>query len=309
MPSPSTAEETLIEDDLDTPAEGAEDAPGSGTEADEDTLSEEGDGGIEASGEGEGGESEGQLVIGFEGEDEPEGQADAQRAPSSWVTELRKRDREKAARIRELERKLAAAAPSSAPVVGPEPTFEDCGNDPAVYRDKLSAWTARKAAADAEAKRQRDEQEAQARTWTQRLARVDAEEARLGVAGADDAREAFMSQLSDLQRAIIMHAYEDPQLTAKLRYAIGRSPTELARLAAIQDPTRFAVAIAELRQKMKTNRKGPAPKPETRVRPGTPGAGAGSAVDNQLERLRAEAERTRDQTKVIAYLAQKKKQG
>ena len=63
------------------------------------------------------------------------------RAPE-WVRELRKADREKARRIKELEAKLnAAAATETKPVaLGKKPTLEDCDYDSEEYENKLAGW-------------------------------------------------------------------------------------------------------------------------------------------------------------------------
>ena len=65
---------------------------------------------------------------------------------------------------------------------------------------------------------------------------------------------------------------------------------------------KFSFAVAKLETQLKvTNRK--APPPEKTVKTGT---GRASAVDSTLERLREEAAKTGDMTKVIAYKRQQR---
>jgi hypothetical protein len=85
---------------------------------------------------------------------------------------------------------------------------------------------------------------------------------------------------------------------------MGKSPAKAKELAAITDPVKFTFAIAKLEAQLKvTPRKAP-PAPEKQIRSigGVPMSGA---VDSTLERLRDEAAKTGDMTKVIAYKRQK----
>jgi hypothetical protein len=86
-------------------------------------------------------------------------------------------------------------------------------------------------------------------------------------------------------------------------YVLGKDPTKAKEFAAIKDPVKFAIAIGKLETKLKvTNRKAPPPPPTT-IRGN---ASISGTVDSHLERLRAEAERTGDYTKVHQYRQQKK---
>jgi hypothetical protein len=85
-------------------------------------------------------------------------------------------------------------------------------------------------------------------------------------------------------------------------YALGKNPKKAQELAAIKDPVKFAFAVAKLEKELKvTNRKG-SPCTRTHVRNWS----SFWAVDSTLERLREEAARTGNMTKVIQYKAQKR---
>jgi hypothetical protein len=73
------------------------------------------------------------------------------RAPE-WVRELRKTNREKERRIRELEAKLTATTTENKPVVtmGPKPKLEDHDYDADRYEQALDAWHERKRQHDLE---------------------------------------------------------------------------------------------------------------------------------------------------------------
>ena len=69
------------------------------------------------------------------------------------------------------------------------------------------------------------------------------------------------------------------------------------------DPVKFAFAVAKLETQLKVTNRKAAPPPESTVR----GTGRVSgAVDSTLERLRADAEKTGDYSKVMQYKRQKR---
>lgn len=313
MPNPT---DTELNDDQDDGAQagdaGQGDDAGSGAEEGGDDLVGDGaddagsQGGGSEDGDGADEEGDGQTVVSFGGDDTDDSEQADDRAPA-WVRDVRKQNRAQAREIHELKRKLAAVQPTTTVVVGVEPTLESCNGDIEKFKVEYAAYVKRKTDADVAAESARQAQENQAQQWRTRLASIDAEEGRLRLVGADEARDAFMTQLTPFQQAAVLQAFEDTKTSAMLRYALGHNATELTRVAQIQDPVRFVVAITELRQKMQTRKKGAQPPaPERRVRTGTPGAGAGGPLDNQLERLRAEADKTGDRSKVAAYLRKKK---
>jgi hypothetical protein len=86
-------------------------------------------------------------------------------------------------------------------------------------------------------------------------------------------------------------------------YALGKNLKKAKELSEITDPVKFAFAVAKLEKDLKVTNRKAAPPPEKIVS----GTGRSSgAVDSTLERLRAEAEKTGNMTKVIQYKAQKR---
>jgi hypothetical protein len=239
---------------------------------------------------------EGELHIGFDG-DEPEEEA-TNRAPD-WLRDLRKADREKAKRIRELEQRLEAATQPQKPQLGPKPTLESCEFDPEKYEAELTAWHERKLAVDQQAAKERQAAEESQKAWNARVAAYNAAKAQLPVSDFDDAEAAVQAEFDTVKQGIILHGAEKPE---QLMYALGKSPTKLKELASITDPIKFAFAVARLETKMKTTTRKPATAPEKPLRGS--GGSPGAAVDH-LERLRAEADRTGDRSKVVEYLRKK----
>lgn len=237
--------------------------------------------------------------------DEPEAEADdPQRAPE-WVRELRKSNREKDRRIRELEAKMAQAAPApQAIVVGEKPTMESCNFDDERFERELEAWHTRKREADEQRRTREQAEEQQRAQWQARIDAVKAAASSLKVSDQEDAAQSFEDIFSVMQQGIVIGGPEDPKASALLRYALGKNPKKAKELAAIKDPVKFAFAVAKLETQLKVTPRKSAPPPDTPVRSAVAGA---AAVDSQLARLQAEADRTGDRTLVAKYLRDKQR--
>jgi hypothetical protein len=85
-------------------------------------------------------------------------------------------------------------------------------------------------------------------------------------------------------------------------YALGKNPAKAKELAAVTSLSRFAVLAGRLETEVKTSKRASKPQPETSITGLAPGGITGS--DATLERLRAEAMRTGDLSKVTAYKRQ-----
>lgn len=239
------------------------------------------------------------VTIGDEPAPEPQDTAPA----PEWVRELRRVNREREREIKELRDKLAAkeATPPPATDPGKKPTLEDHDYDTEAYERELTAWYDRKRNADAEITRQLQTEQEQQKAWQAKLQGYAKAKTELRVPDYDDAEAVAQETFSVPQQSIIVAGAENPAL---LIYAMGRSPAKAKELAAITDPVKFTFAIAKLEAQLKvTPRKAP-PAPEKQIRSigGVPMSGA---VDSTLERLRDEAAKTGDMTKVIAYKRQK----
>ena len=223
------------------------------------------------------------------------------RAPE-WVRELRKADREKARRIKELEAKLnAAAATETKPVaLGAKPKLEDHDYDTEKFEAALADWYERKRVADQQVEQQRQAEKAQQDAWQARLESYGKARAELKVRDFEDAEAVAQEVLDVTQQGIVVQGADNPALVI---YALGKNPKKAAELAKIEDPVKFAFAVAKLEKELKVTNRKAAPPPERTIQ----GTGRVSgAVDSTLERLRAEAEKTGNYTKVIQYKQQKR---
>ena len=275
---------------------------------DEQTNLDGGEGNLE--GQTEGGEQVEQGQTGEEsddvvvtiGEESPTSEEETAQAPE-WVRELRKNYRELQREKRELEDKLKATTgaetkPATDP--GKKPTLEACDYDAEKYEQDLAAWYERKRQADEQAAKVEAEAKAQQEAWNAKLNAYGKAKTELKVKDFEDAEDVAKETLNVTQQGIIIQGADNPALVI---YALGKNPKKAKELASITDPVKYAFAVAKLETQLKvTQRK--APPPEKTVQSGT-GRVSGT-VDSTLERLRADAEKSGDYSKVIAYKRQKR---
>lgn len=245
------------------------------------------------------GEGDDDVVVSI-GEESPP-QEEEQRAPE-WVRELRKANREKERKIRELEAKLNATATETKPVaLGPKPTLEACDYDSDEYEKKLADWYDRKReadAAEAEAQAQRD---AEAKAWQDKLDSYAKARASLKVRDYEDAEAVALETFNVTQQGIVLQGSDNPAL---IIYALGKNTTKAKELASITDPVKFAFAVAKLETQLKVTNRKAAAAPERTISTG--GGRISGSVDSTLDRLREEALKTGDMSKVMAYKRSKK---
>jgi hypothetical protein len=218
-----------------------------------------------------------------------------------WVRELRKTNRELARENRELKRSQEVKA-SGAQALGPKPTMADADidYDPAKFETRLNEWNEQKRRHDQEqTDRQASEKKAQD-AWTVKLSEYNDAKGKLKVKDFSEAEATASEALTQVQQGIVVQGADNAALVI---YALGKNPAKLAELKAITDPVKFAFAVAKLEKDLKmTTRKAPPP-PEKVVTGSAPKSGV---VDSQLERLREEAAKTGDYTKVSQYRRQKR---
>jgi hypothetical protein len=218
-----------------------------------------------------------------------------------WVKELRKTNRELQRQNRELQGKLQAAPPETKPVViGNKPKLEDHDYDADKYEEALTNWFDRKRQADDVNAKQEAEVMNQQKEWRAKLDGYGKAKAELRVKDFEDAEEVAQQVFSITQQGVLLQGADNPALVV---YALGKNPAKAKELAEIKDPVKFAFAVAKLEKDLKVTNRRQAPAPE-RIVTGT-GRSSG-AVDSTLERLREDAARTGNMTKVIAYKAQKR---
>ena len=246
-------------------------------------------------------ESEDDELVVTIGEDAPPQEQDdgfnGQPAPQ-WVKDLRKENRE-------LKKQLKSNPDTTKKVdedltLGEKPKLEQYGYDEDQYAEALDIWYDRKAKVE---KRKAEVEAEQLKAQEQIQAVVNSyneKKQKLKVRDFDEAESELTDKLSVQQQGLILEGADDPALVV---YALGKNKARLEELAKITNPAKFAFAVAKLETQMKTSTRKAAVAPEKTI------AGNGSTsgtADTTLDRLRKEAEKTGDYSKVVQYKRKQK---
>lgn len=243
-----------------------------------------------------------ETVVTIAGESPPQEEEEKQ-APE-WVRNLRKNYRELQREKRELEEKLKAVSPATEqfPVTpGKKPTLEDCDYDSDKFENELAGWFERKRQADEAEAQQRAKQREEQESWQKKLEGYTQSKTGLKVSDFEDAEETVLETLNVTQQGIILQICENPAVVV---YTLGKNPKIAKDLSGINNPVDFTAAVARLETKISVTSRKQAPPPEKKIN----GNGSLDSSNAQLERLREEAARTGDMTKVIAFKRQLKNQ-
>jgi len=234
-----------------------------------------------------------EIVVSIDGEEPP---PQEEQAAPEWVRELRREHRELKKRNRELESRVNQSTETN-PVVnlGPKPNLEALDYDTEKYEQSLADWYERKKLVDEQQSQVRRAEEEQQQAWNAKLEGYVEAKTKLKVRDYDDAEEVAQQMFNVVQQGVVIQGAENPALVI---YALGKNPKKAKELAAIDDPVKFAFAVAKLESNLKIGNRKAATQPERTVSATAPSSGA---VDSTLERLREEASKTGNMDKVMAY--------
>jgi len=221
---------------------------------------------------------------------------------AAWAR-LRKEAAAAKAEASELKRKLDSQGQvATAPNPGEKPTLESCDYNPEVFEAKLDAWktaVAQKAQADQAATIAA--QKAQ-ETWAQRRSVYSRSKEELArqLPAYEELETVVRGALNPSQQDVIIHVAENP---ARVVAALGQNPKLAQEFGETMDPILLASKIARLEARINVKKKTPIPPPEKKVGGSGPTSGT---VDSTLDRLRAEAAKTGDLSKVNEYKRKKR---
>lgn len=257
--------------------------------------------------EGETPEDEEELVVTFGEETPPQNQDESfngQPAPQ-WVKDLRKSEKELKRKVKELEaQSQAKSEPVSEELTLPEmPKIDDqdIDYDQDIFAQRMQDWVAQRDKYQEQKATKLAEHENQQKAWQGVLNSYEQKKADLKVKNFDEAEFEITEKLDQTQQAVILQGMENPALVV---YALGSNNAKLDELSKIKDPIKFAVAVAKLETQLKTVKRKATTAPEKKIN--STGSLSGTH-DSTLERLRQEAEKTGDYSKVSAYKRQSRK--
>lgn len=226
------------------------------------------------------------------------GDPDPEEKPKTpgWVKKLRKVNRKQESEIKGLKRRLEERSTETEkpPVIGEAPSLKSCNYDQKKFEQELLDHHEKKRKVETFEAEKKQAVEKQQESWAKRQTRYTERKAEHSFKDFGEAEELVTNTFDVTQQGIIVQGAEDSALVV---YALGKNPEKLEELAKITDPVEFAVAIGRLESQLKvTSKKAPPPEKKVSGKSGTLGGG-----DAALERLREEAEKTSDYTKVVAY--------
>lgn len=220
---------------------------------------------------------------------------------SSVIRHLRNMVRDKSKESRELREQLAVVK-DDGPKLGPKPTLEGSGFDNAKYESALDKWYVDKADVDRRKQEREQAEAAKTKAWQDKLSAYQEKSKTLKVTDFKDVEEIVLGTFNVTQQGLLIDGTDNP---AAVLYAVGKRPELLAELAAETNPVKFVKRLASLESTMTVTRRKPAAPPEGKA----PEGSGGNKGKSELDKLREEAARTNDYSKVIAYKAKLRAEG
>ncbi len=221
-----------------------------------------------------------------------------------WVREVRRKNRELERESKELKAKLQAVSgvENTVPALGKKPQLHDDGidYDADKFEEALTKWHDDKRKVEQVAAERAESEKAQQKAWQDKLDDYAVKKSALKVRDFADAEDVIQNTLSSTQQGIIVAGCENPALVT---YAIGKNQAKAQELSSIKDPVKFAFAVAKLESNLKVSSRKQPPQPEQSV---TGNGRPSNSIDKQLDRLRAEAEKSGNYSKVLQYKNQLK---
>lgn len=234
-------------------------------------------------------EDDGEDIITIGEESAPQDNDEEKQEAPEWVKELRKSHKQIQKENKELRKQLESRDKKEPTVQEvKKPTLEECDYDSELYDKKLEQYLLAKRAID-------EEKENAQKAWNQTLQSYEDKKKTLKVKDFEDSEMIVQETLNETQQGIILSGAENPAIVI---YALGKNEQKAKELAKIKDPIKFAFEVAKLETQMKVTRRRPSTEPE-KIVTGTDKIVGGA--DKQLDKLRKDAERTGDFSKVIAY--------
>lgn len=225
------------------------------------------------------------LEFSFDDDGEESDPFKGQEAPE-WVKQVRKENRELKRQLKQRE----SQQHEQQQALREKPTLDAHEYDSDAYEADYAAWLSEKS--QHEAKVQAEQQKYQ--HYDERYkSSVDAVRAK--VADYDEIEQSIVDTVPAQRQALIKMLVDDP---ARMVVALGKSPAQLEKLSGLDD-IQFAKQIVLMEQQMssKSKSRNPnKPKPKTHEL-----EGAAGGTDTKLAKLEAEAAKTGDRSKVIAY--------
>ncbi len=240
-----------------------------------------------------------EVTFGEKPDDETQEDGEDDEDASSVIRNMRKREREKDRKLRQAERELEqlrkAQQPQTAvPELPPKPTLESCGWDESEFEQKLIDWQKQASQVEQAKAKAQEQQQALVREAEAKRTAYQENAKKLKTKDFAEAEEEVVSIFDQTRQSILLEAADNPAL---LVYALGKNPAQLERLSKITNLAKFAAELGKLEKDLKVSKPTKPAPADTNLRSNA----APSNSSKKLAELEAEANRTNDRTKLIAY--------
>lgn len=238
------------------------------------------------------------VEVGF-GDAAEDSESDEDETPV--FTAMRKREREKDKELRKARREIeqlrqAQQVDQAPPTLDPKPTLESCKWDADLFEVSLDTWKEQAKAVDASKREAADKQQQQVVAAENVHKAYAAAAATLNQKAFKEAEAEVVAVLDVTRQSILLEAADNP---AMLVYALGKNPAQLERLSKITSIVKFTAEIGKLEKEIKVYKQSEKPAPTNTNLRGSAAVSGGST--KRLAQLEAEAEKTGDRTKLVAY--------
>lgn len=201
---------------------------------------------------------EDEFYFGDEKLESPTSEEDEAESAPQWVKDLRKKSREDAKRIKELEKQLeekAQVAPVPAgEIKKPSLWDEDINGDEEVFEQRLTQYHDAKSQQEVAAKSQQEQQEAFIKLHNEKTAQYNERKSQLKVKGFEKAEQIVISEVPEQIQGAILHYADKPELVVM---ALGGNPELRKQISQTTDPVQLGRLIGNIEAKVRT-----APKPK-----------------------------------------------
>ncbi len=240
-----------------------------------------------------------EVTFGEKPDDESQEDGEDDEDASSVIRNMRKREREKDKKLRQVERELeqlrkAQQPQQQVPELPPKPTLESCDWDESEFEQKLIDWQKQASQVEQAKAKAQEQQQALVREAEAKRTAYQEDAKKLKVKDFADAEEEVVSIFDQARQSILLEASDNPAL---LVYALGKNPAQLERLSKITSLAKFAAELGKLEKDLKVSKPTKPAPADTNLRSNAPASGS----SKKLAQLEAEANRTGDRTKLIAY--------
>jgi len=217
------------------------------------------------------------------------------------IKHLREVNNHQLKKIRKLNAQLEKTEAAKLPAdPGLKPTWESSKFSEAEYEQKLSEWFKKTHEYEKQKNAEKQKEKIQEDDWNKQLDNYNEKKSALTPRLKDfkEAEDIALENLTKNQSGLIVKLAKDPAL---VMYYLGKNPDQLNKLSGEKDIARFIRDMTQLEAQLKMETKKPTTSPEKKVTGATGSVSGSDGEDEQLDKLRAEAATTGDNTKVVAY--------